>query len=256
MAQMVDIDAASGAARAASTRVLYTVSYSVSAALLAVFLAAVFGYARYGGPFVDRLDDQIGEIVAARATGLASAGLNEQAESVYRQALTQRFDDEPMQRIWTMQRYAKLLLARGKPGDAADLMEDAFRMNGAYGPSYTLLFDALRQADRLDRAIAVSEAYAGAMRAAGDANAEKWARYNVGAVCRDSGRLNPALDAFAASYAVVPSQENAWQAARLLHQLGRDTEAGPYLEYVVLHGDAQYASLARDMQQQVKPVHE
>ncbi|MBM3290676.1 MAG: hypothetical protein FJY92_11040 [Candidatus Hydrogenedentes bacterium] len=160
-----------------------------------------------------------------------------------------------MQRIWALQRYGKLVLNRGRPGDAADILEAAFGLNGANGTSYTVLFDALRAAGRLDRAIAVSQAYADTMRANGNATAEKWGRYNIGVVYRDSGRPGPALDAFMASYAAAAGQENAWQTACLLHQLGRDTEAGPYLEYVALHGDAKYASLAKNMQQRMKSPH-
>jgi tetratricopeptide (TPR) repeat protein len=249
---MTEIEATLGSDQPSSTLALHPVSYVVSAMLVAMFYSALFGYLQFGGAFVDGLDDQIGEVVAARAVGLTNAGLDEQAESTYRQALENRFDDEPRQRIWTSQRYAKLLLSRGKAADAAAVMEYAFLLDEGDGPSYTLLFDALRQSRRLDRAVAVSVAYADTMRATGNANAEKWARYNIGVVYRDSGNPAAALDAFLASYAAVPSQENAWQIACLLRQLGRDAEAVPYLNYVVQHGDAKFAALARNLQE-VKP---
>ena len=58
-----------------------------SAILSAAFVAFVYLYSTYGGPWVDRLDEQVGEIVAERARLLADAGFVEEALAEYRNAL-------------------------------------------------------------------------------------------------------------------------------------------------------------------------
>ena len=84
-----------------------------------VFVSSVRLFAAYGGPWVDGLDDQIGEIVRGRAKDLASAGHVDEAVDMYASALALRFDD-PQQRDWATDELIGLLAAKGRWTQLAD----------------------------------------------------------------------------------------------------------------------------------------
>ncbi|MDZ4858475.1 MAG: tetratricopeptide repeat protein [Candidatus Hydrogenedentes bacterium] len=224
-----------------------TAVVTVSAFIFMLFAAAMIAFGAWGAPFVDGLSAQIGEVVAQHATDLAAAGEHAKAVRIYEDALARRFEGEPLHRIYTMLRLVKSHQALEQSAQARSVLEMAFALDKGYGPTYTLLFDALRKRNDVDGALSVTQEHVAAVRARGDTAAEKWAKYNEGAVLRDAGRNEEALAAFVESHALQPSPESGYQCARLEYTLGKYEDARQSLEQVIEAGDTKYSALAREM---------
>jgi tetratricopeptide (TPR) repeat protein len=222
-----------------------------SLAIFAAFVVAMIALGIWGGPLVSQLSGEVGEVTAQRATDLAAAGEHEQAVRVYESALRKRFEDEPIQRIYAMLRLAKSHQALENDAASLGVLKDAFKLDPTYGPTYTMLFDALRKADDLQGALTITQAYSKAVEGSGNVQAQKWAKYNEGVILRDSGNASGALDAFTASHILKPSPESGYQCAQLLYQLNRTDEARDMLMDVIGGDNQQYAALARSLLEKI-----
>jgi tetratricopeptide (TPR) repeat protein len=225
--------------------------FFVTGVVFALFVAFVYIYGTYGGPMVDRLSDRIGENVSARAKNLADAGMYEEAIPLFREALTKRFEDEPQQRIWTMQRLSKVLLETKRYDDAIVLMQEAMRLDPKDGHNYADLYQALRGAGRNDEALTLTKERVEFTRTNGDTDGQRIAWYDQGTLLRDTGQLEPALVAFKTSFDTAPTTYSAWQAANALVKLNRPQEVSPYLEFILTKGDGTLITEARTLQEKI-----
>lgn len=235
-------DVTTNAATAVTTSALL-----LSGALVAAFVIGMTAYASWGGPLVDRMSEEIGEVVALRATDLAAAGLTDEAIATYQTALARQFEDEPAQRIYAMQRLGRLLLDANRAEEAAQLMKQAYALNPDYGPTYSMLFEALQAANRPEQALELAiDAYQRAT-ARNDNSVRKWAKYGEGVILRDGGKIEAALTAFSDSHAIEPSKETALQIGLLQYRLGDFSAAEKSLHDVLSYGDATFAQQAREV---------
>ena len=219
----------------------------VAAVLYLLFLGVMWSFGRWGGPFVNGLSEEIGEVISQRASDLAAAGMNDEAVIVYREALKHRFEDEPRQRIYTLERLARVLQARGESDSAIEVLEAAYRLDSTYGPVYTVLFEALIGARHYDRALELTNQWNAYTRSVHDTTASKWAKYNEGRVYRDTKHYAEALAAFTESNTLAPSQESAFECAAMLDALGRNGEAVRALDYVLANGNPTYQKKAQEL---------
>ena len=91
------------------------------------FAAFVCAYARWGGPWVDALPGEIGEVMADEAARLAQAGETETAIVLYKRALESRFD-HASRRAQALRRLGALLSAKGDWSEALPYLREAFEM--------------------------------------------------------------------------------------------------------------------------------
>lgn len=212
-----------------------------------LFLAFVYGYARFAGPYIDSLSDRIGENVSARAKNLADAGMNDEAISLFQEALSKQFHDEPQQRIWTMHRYAEALMDEKRLEEVLPLMEEAGKLDPSDGKSYNLWFLSLRGLNRQDEALALTTRYLEQFAKDDAKEFTRIAQYNAGTVYRDKGDFANALTAFQASHVISPGAGTALQCALCLVQLNRGNEAGEYLAVAEASSDPAISTQARDL---------
>jgi len=123
-----------------------------------VFTAAVLAYARYGGPWVNGLDAQVGEVVAAQATKLAENGLTTEAIQTYQDALQVPFDD-PFQRIVAANRLCDLLLAAQRYEEVIQTARDTMALDSEAWRPYDQLYKAYMALRRFPEAVDIAEAW-------------------------------------------------------------------------------------------------
>jgi tetratricopeptide (TPR) repeat protein len=119
-----------------------------------LFVAATLLFARFGGPWVEGLDEHVAEVSVAKARNLVKAGLNTEARAAYEKALGARFSD-PNQRVWALQELSQLLLEEKTFEEAATHARDAIERDEHQLKSYRLLSQALQGLGQLDKALAV-----------------------------------------------------------------------------------------------------
>jgi tetratricopeptide (TPR) repeat protein len=219
--------------------------FAVSGVAWLVLVLFVFLYGTFGGKFVAGVTNELGEALASKAQARAEAGDAQAAIQLYRSALDVHFSD-PQQRIWSSQRLARLLIGDGQYEEAANVMEQALKLDNQDSWNYNLLCDALRETGLYDRALARNEEWIAASRDDTEPASRKWAYYSLGATYRDMNATQKALDAFLASFEASPSAESAYQAALLYQTLGQKAEALSMIDYIVKDGKG---VLSREAQQ-------
>ncbi len=217
----------------------------ISGTVSLIVIAFIYAFATWGGDFVNSLSSEIGEVVALRATDLAASGQINEAIAGYESALTRRFEDEPTQRIYAMQRLARLCLQTGKTTKAIGVMEAAFQLDPTYGPSYFQLFEALLANKQNERALAVTRAWFDTVKASGDTSAQAWAKYNEGVLHRNAENWAAALTAFSESHTIKPMPDNAMQCAYMQAQLGQSEAARASADEVIATGDERFTVQAK-----------
>ena len=221
-------------------------AYLLSGGVFVLLVLGVYAYGRFGGPWVDGLDDRIGEVVAARANRYADTGMTQPAVEAYREALAARFGD-PTQRTWVSQRFVRLLMEQGEYDEAAQVARAALAFNENDGVSHSQLNRALRQAGRRGEALESAESWFAWAEGAGETDAMTWAKYYAGWACVQLGRKDEALQAYLDGYAIRPGAENALAAARILVARKRYEEARPLLDHVIREGNEKRAREARGL---------
>ena len=195
-----------------------------SAILSAAFVAFVYFYSTYAGPWVDRLDERVGEIVAERARLLADAGLVEEALAEYRNAISVEFD-EPFHRMAAANRFTGLLLGRGEHEEAAAVAEDNLERTGGEGGAFSFLYRARRGLKQYEEALAVTRAWFAWAVSEEQPRHQAWARYAEGETLLALGDQAGAVAAYREVYALHSTPENALSAAGRLAQTGEVAEA-------------------------------
>lgn len=216
---------------------------ALTGVVFVLFVASVFAYERYGGPWVDRLDDEIGEVVVKRAFSLADAGLTEEAIAAYRETLTIAFSD-PRQRVWNGRRFLGWLIEEQRYAEAVELAKATL----AHAPDmtmYTQLIDSLRELGRHEEIVQAAQEWHRFAEEEGKNWAVAWAKFREGRAHSDLGRTEEALNAFLAGHSVYPMVENPWAAAQILCAQGRHDEARPLLLYVIERSSGTEAGAAQ-----------
>ncbi|MEX2016123.1 MAG: hypothetical protein WD873_05750, partial [Candidatus Hydrogenedentales bacterium] len=204
------------------------------AGLAATFAASVLLFAAFGEPWVQRLDDEIGEIVAGRATEQADQGQNAAAIDLYRRALEVEFED-PMQRVWTLHRLAGLLLKEERYDEAVLASTEALQLDDNNGAPYSYINRAYYATEQYDEMAANAEQWFAWGEAKGKPAVQADARHQFGIAQLLLGRREEAIAAFEESFAIRPHAQVAFDAARHLVRRGDHAAARPYLEYVAAH---------------------
>jgi tetratricopeptide (TPR) repeat protein len=199
--------------------------------------AFVYVFAAVGQPFVDGLDERVGEIVSARADRLARGFRYDEAIALYRQALDTKFQSEPLQRMYTLEKLMAALEAVERYDEAIDAGHAALAIRWNYSPAFARLYRLLRETERYEDAIALLEAHHEKAEAAHDIEQMLMAKLNEGVVYEAMGRRDEALGAYLACYAKLPRSRYALKVAELYCARGGADDAKSYLDYVFENGN-------------------
>lgn len=199
-------------------------------------------FQRYGGAFVDGLDEQIGELTARQARSVAAAGQVEVAKRLFEDALSAGFL-HPEQRSFCIQDFATLLIDEAEYDRALEWIEEGAEAAPNDGKLAYLRFRALEASGEPDAALAAATVWYDIGSASGDSDVMRAAKFAEATVHRSAGRHEEALQAFLRAHELRPGSDTALRAGRLYLQLGRPSEARTMLEYAAASasGDAQAA---------------
>lgn len=211
-----------------------------------LFAAGVYLYGAAGPAWASGLAKRIGELHAARAQRLAHGGFTTEAVAAYRQAFKCRFDD-PNQRVWRAQEFARLLIDEGRFEEAAEVAAGALATGRFQGKTHSLRNAALRRAGAFEEAAEAAQAWADWAAKEGQANGLAWALYYRGWALERAGAPGEALDAYERSFAVHPMPETALAAGTLLITEGGVVGAREFLAYVLAHDSGAKATKAKEL---------
>lgn len=219
-------------------------SLALTTVIFCLFVAFIYGYSRFGGEWVDSLDDRLGEVVATRARSLADAGAADDAIALYRQSFTLRFED-PKQRIWNAQRFLSLLVKEGEYAEASEFAREMLSI-AEDGEIYSQLVKSLREQKRHDEVDPVAEAWYAFSKERADSQSMASAKFAQGWALSSLGRKEEALAAHLQGTEAHRMAENPRAAAEILISLDRSDEALPLLESVIETGsDAEVQNAKR-----------
>jgi tetratricopeptide (TPR) repeat protein len=201
----------------------------LTAVLLLLFLAGAFCYGHYAGGMVASLDSGLGQVLAGRGTRLEAAGDYEGAIKCLQEAVALPFSSSK-ERTFVIKRLGALLITVGKDEDGVKRLEEC-----AANPDHPIsvfapLVIALNRLKRHDDAVKYADIWLK------EAEAQKLppqiaeAYLSKGKALWEKGDAVGALQAFIEGEKIEPAGSNAFEAARLLHSVGRSTEAIPYLD--------------------------
>ncbi|GMU90982.1 MAG: hypothetical protein AMXMBFR4_00400 [Candidatus Hydrogenedentota bacterium] len=206
----------------------------------AFFTAGVYAYAHRGGPLVDRLSGNIGELIVERAKGLVEAGDVEGAVAAYRQAFQVPFED-PRQREWALMDFGGLLIRKQRPDEAVPVLRECL----ATFPDarvHDLLCAALFQSGEHEAALRAANAF---LAFAKDNPIRALAYYHIGAALEALDDTDAALSAYLEGSRLDPASHNTFHAAALLQARGRTLEALRLLDQYIPHGSGWRLESAR-----------
>jgi tetratricopeptide (TPR) repeat protein len=224
----------------------------VAGLLILLFVLFIYVYGAVGPAWAAGLAQRIGELHAAEAQRLAEAGFTEDAIARYRQAFDSRFDD-PNQRVWRAQEFARLLMEEGRAGEAAEVAAGALAAGRFQGKSHSLLNAALRRKGAYGEAAEAARVWAEWAAREGHAGGVAWALYYRGWSLEQAGAAREALEAYARSFDVSPMPETALAAGRLCSTLGDPVRAREFLHYVVAHDAGAKATKAKALLEALEP---
>ena len=230
---------------------LFAAAFSLGA--FAFALVVIYAYAAFAEPWVNGLDETIGEVMAHRARLAADAGDAETAKTLYEQAIQQDFG-HPLQRLWALQRYADLLIAEGEFARAIEVAEQAVAQGLDTETSYAQLLQANMHIGAYSEAVSAAERLFEDKQSLNRTRGMAEARYQQGVAYRAMGDADAALAAFSASHAIEPSSRAALAAARLLVESGRADLAAPFLVYATVEGSPGSGREARRLAAESDPA--
>ena len=228
---------------------------AIAGVAFAGLAAAVVFCASHGGPWVAELDDNVGEVVAARAQRLADVGERDEALEKYRRAMTLRFVD-PQQRVWAGHGFTDLLLNNGLYEEAADVARSTLALDDEDGTPYSQLNRALQELGMYEAMLDNARAWHAWASAKGYGHTMGWAKYYEGVARLRLSHKEEAVQAFQEGFEAYPNTnpgvENAMAAARQLFEQDARAEARSYLRFVVDEATDWRRGEARQMLDELK----
>jgi tetratricopeptide (TPR) repeat protein len=209
-------------------------AFAVAGFASALFVLGAYLYAQSGGPWVDSLDERLGEVLAQRAAGALLAEHTEEAYTLYEEALKAGFQDRD-QAVWVRQDYAAALTDGGRLHRALQLAIEIVELrvgdisDWVGRRAFSRLQAAYAGAGDNEGALAAASAWSEAGLRAENRSVQAQAKYYRGLSLQALGRLEEASTDFVAAYALSPTPQIAQAAADALTQLGRDDDARRYL---------------------------
>lgn len=219
-------------------------AWIITAAALAVFVAAVIGYGSIGGTFVHGLEEQNAEVQRTNGRRLAAAGENTAAITYYERAVRLPWDD-PRQRFWTLRELARLYQAEDRREDAVNTLFQSVAIFPERGDVWRELAAMLPADSHTEETLVVATAWFAAMEAAADSDGMARAKYLEGRTCLAVGRVDEAAAALEKSHALQKTPHAALDAARAYIALSDTARARGYLNEVIQTGDPDQAEQAR-----------
>lgn len=207
-------------------------------------LAFVFGFGLYGEQLTAGVDEACAEAAYQSGKKMEDRGNFELAIQRYRQALEGRFRD-PAREYQCMRSIGEVLYRLHRYQEAIDAYRDlppeAFREPGHW-TAYVL---ALYYAGQNEDAERLGKVWLAKAEQDNDLQQQVWAHGTLGRLFDGTERLDLALTHYRAASALEPGSQASILAARVLHRLGRTSEAverlDAFLDRVesgVLHEDA------------------
>ncbi len=201
------------------------------------FVTFIYTYAAMGEPFVNGLDERVGEVLSARAARLAQGYRFDDAIATYEQALSAGFEREPDHRIFAMRALIELLEREGRTERLIEVAQETLALRPDYGPAFLALFRALRESKRYDAALAMlADQHAQAKKAGAQARLAL-IKFNEGVIHEDLGDSALAAAAFQESFDAEPSARCALRAIQALCSAGQKDAVTTLVQYVLDNGN-------------------
>ncbi len=205
-------------------RKAFFVLLSLAGAAFVCFVLFIYLFAFYGGGFVDKLDEQIGEIVAQEALALEKSGQAIEAIDTYRQALQMSFDN-PQERFWTLRQLGNLLINEGQNEEAVVELEKCVEGNVNDSLSASMLCGTYLKMERYEDALRVARGWLAAGKSQDIKESQASALYYIGRVYELTGRTEDALKTYQEGARLSPFSHNSYHAALMLSLRGKNEEA-------------------------------
>ncbi|HOZ45976.1 MAG TPA: hypothetical protein PLO37_09605 [Candidatus Hydrogenedentes bacterium] len=231
----------------AKARLLFA---GVGAAAFVLFVGGIYGYARLGGPIVNRLGTRLGEVVVEEAKRLHEAGETAAEIETYRKALDVPFDD-PRQRGWALRGLAEALIGDRRAIEALPVLDDCIKAHPDDLKARGLLCDAFRQLERHEDVLTAATAWfeqAALQQSDGD---RAHAKYQMGAALEAEGSTDEALEAYLEGHRFDATGLNAYHAAKLLYDAGQPDKALELLDGYIEHGSGWRLDSARKLRDRI-----
>jgi tetratricopeptide (TPR) repeat protein len=204
-------------------------------AALVLFLGGIFAYATAGAAFVDRLDEQIGEVQLERAVALERAGLLAQAEQQYEAALAATFAGR-QNRAFALKQLGSLRLDQGRFEEAIGPLRASVASGQPPISVYKPYVEALLASNALEEAAAAAVDWRTLAEERGNRLELSRAHYYLGHLALARGEEGAAAAHFAQGHAVLPGRHNALALARLALAAAAYPEAWAHVQDVFLTG--------------------
>lgn len=200
------------------------IAWILSAIAFLFFTVFVYTYAHFGGPWVDSLDNLLGEIVGERAESLVKAGMTEQAIEEYRLARGAQWETA-VNHARVMEDFAELLLTEEHYDEAFEVAQEILEFYDRSGNPYNLSYRALTALNHNQEALKLTGSWLDWAMQNGVPAHKAWAKFYSGKALVQLDRRDEAAEAFGQVYDLNPTGENAVAAAQQLHLLKRYTKA-------------------------------
>jgi len=231
---MSDPHAANPAAAVALLRRLVVIAFAL---IGSAFIGATIAYARYGGPWVDRLEEAVAEVMSARAVGLAQAGRTEEAIDAYRQALAARFDNPELYK-WRAGELAALLIEQRRFDEALDTVADLLDHDISTAmAAFRDLHRAVQAAQLHDTGLQLAERFVHAAHDRDAPRAEALGVLYAGISLRELDRPDEVAERALRAFALSPSLETASVGSRLLRDTRQLDQGRDLVRYFLEHAD-------------------
>ena len=213
---------------------------------LAVLLLGMVLFAKLGGEMVDRLDEQLGEVLMNRGIRLEEAGQYANAREAYSRALQQDFYG-PQNRAMTCKRLGTLYWSAGQYDAAFTYLAKAAEFEPPIVSSFEPLADSYVQLMRYDEASRVIERW---IRVGENLNLDRElarAWYMRGRVALLTGNATGATEAFEKSLNYGGDNRSACELARIQYEAGDYEGALQYIDRYLQSGGGPRSEELRDL---------
>lgn len=227
-----------------------------ASAVFVIFVAFVYIYGTYGGPWVASLEDRLGEVVARKADRFRRAGDVERAAEMYRQALNTGLED-PNQRVWISQRFGEMLIDNGRYEEGFEVAISLLdHQNLSQWGSVTLKLVSLVNSALLDKEnyelmLKLGRQWHKKAVAAEHPRMISDALFWQGRAHMRLGNLEDGAAALVQAYETYPHIRRDLNAAEMLIDQGRGQDASPMLQHAMEHGSTGQQSRARALQNRI-----
>ncbi len=217
-----------------------------------LFMVFVLGVYLMGSSWARNLDEQLGEVTAARARALADAGQVLRAIDLYEKALAGKFED-PRQRIWKSKELVVLLIEEEMYEEALSAALELYKADEAAGLwAFRQIQIPLWEENRYEDSLGLATTWYEMAKSEDFRPAMALGKAYMGRPYTELGLQKRAASAVVEAFRIDPTLETAMIGGRLLAQVGYRQEAGPLLEFAIANGEGEVREQAKAIRRRLE----